>query len=422
MSSFTPESAHLQRAMLLFGQQRLDLAEPELRQALGEDPENASAHAMLALCMARRRELKGALEEARLAVGIAPDDSYTHYVLACVLDDLHEFDEAEASIRQSIALDPHDADPRALLASLHFQRHRWKDALAAAEEALEQDPEHVPANNLRAMSLVKLGRKAEAGQTIDSALARDPENAVTHANMGWTLLHQNDSRAALDSFREALRLHPGLEWARVGLVTALKARNPVYALFLRYVLWMQKLSPKVRTAIIIGLYVLYRILAEIRRNQPQYAPYILPVLILYAAFVLVSWLADPLFNLLLRLHPLGRHALTSNERRSGEALALCLILAAACVGAWYMSGDNDYFIASIAFGVLALPATSAIGASPGPHRTAMSVCAVVCAGLAFTGVVLVAMSVPVGSLLCGLAILGAVLSSWVSIPAGLSRR
>ncbi|MCC6677546.1 MAG: tetratricopeptide repeat protein [Phycisphaerales bacterium] len=422
MTSFSPDSAHLQRAMLLFGQQRLDLAEPELRRALGDDPQNSTAHAMLALCLARRKKPDEALNEARLAVGAAPDDSYPHYVLACVLDDLHEFDEAEASIRQSIALDPHDPDARALLASLHFQRHRWKDALAAAEEALEQDPEHVAANNLRAMSLIKLGRKAEAGQTIDSALARDPDNAVTHANMGWTLLHQNDSRAAIDSFREALRLHPGLEWARVGLVTALKARNPVYAVFLRYVLWMQKLSPKVRTAVIIGLYILYRILAEIRRNQPQYAPYILPLLILYAAFVLISWLADPLFNLLLRLHPLGRHALTASERRSGEALAVCLLIAAACVGAWYATRNDDYFIAAMAFGVLALPTTSALAAGPGSQRIVMATCAGLAAALAIPGVVLIAAGLKLGGVLCALAIFIAVISSWLSIPAGLARR
>jgi len=110
------------------------------------------------------------------------------------------------------------------------------------------DPEHAGCLNLRAMAEVKLGRKAQAAATIEAALARDPENAGTHANRGWTYLEESDPGRALEHFREALRLDPENEWAREGMVEALKARHGVYRLVLRCFLWMQKLGESARWA------------------------------------------------------------------------------------------------------------------------------------------------------------------------------
>ncbi|MDB5311521.1 MAG: tetratricopeptide repeat protein [Gemmataceae bacterium] len=45
---------------------------------------------------------------------------------------------------------------------------------------------------------------------------------------GWALLHARQPAEALTHFREALRLDPTNEWARDGLIEALKARYWVY--------------------------------------------------------------------------------------------------------------------------------------------------------------------------------------------------
>ena len=92
------------------------------------------------------------------------------------------------------------------------------------------------------MALVQLGRKDEAQQTLGSALANDPENALTHANQGWALLHRGDHAKALEHFREALRIDPELDWARAGIVEALKARHLIYRVMLRFFLWMGRQS------------------------------------------------------------------------------------------------------------------------------------------------------------------------------------
>src|SRR5262249_35174190 len=159
---------------------------------------------------------------------------------------------------------------------------------------------------LRAIAMVKLGRRAEAGATIDAALARNPDNALTHANQGWTLLEKGKPKQALEHFREALRLDPENEWARQGIVEALQARNVIYAVMLKYFLWMSRFSNRAQWGIILGAYFGNRLLSALAHSNPDLAPWILPLRILYVCFALMTWMASPFFNLLLRINRFGR--------------------------------------------------------------------------------------------------------------------
>ena len=183
-----------------------------------------------------------AIREAQTAVHLVPDLPNGYYVLGHVLDDVRRFREAEAAAREAIRLNPEDADYYALLASLRFQQGHWADALGYAEQGLAQEPDNLSCGNLRGMALVQLGRRDEAGMAIQGTLAKDPENAVAHANQGWAMLHRGDHAGALTHFKEALRLKPDMEWARQGILEALRARNPVYRILLNYFLWMSRLS------------------------------------------------------------------------------------------------------------------------------------------------------------------------------------
>ena len=314
-------SPHLQRALMLYEQSRHELAEEQLRQALAGEPDDPHAHALLALCLARREKFEEAADEARQAVHLAPDFDFAHYAHASVLLDRNHLDAAQRAIEEALRLAPEDADYWALLSQIRIDQRQWFPALEAAENGLRFTPDHVACTNLRAIALVKLGRKSEAGATIDAALARNPDNSVTHANQGWTLLEQNQPAKALEHFRESLRLDPTNEWARAGIVEALKARNIVYGAMLRYFLWMSKLPTKVQWAVILGGYFLNRMLGAAAGTNPDLAPWILPIRILYIAAALLTWTADPLFNLLLRVNRFGRLALSDEQRIASSWLA-----------------------------------------------------------------------------------------------------
>lgn len=365
-------SAHFQRALVLYEQSRFPLAEQELRHALAEDPNHALAHALLALCLSQSEQYADATREAEAAIHLSPDLAFAHYALASVLEDRNRLAEAEQAAREAIRLDPESVNSIARLSQIQFNLRRWSDALAMAEQGLQIDAEDVACNNLRAMALVKLGRKREAGATIDAALARDPDNAVTHANMGWTLLEKNDPAKALEHFREALRLDPTSEWARMGIIEALKARHLIYRLMLRYFLWMAKLSGKMQWGVIIGAYILFRVLRGWAKANPDVAPLVWPVLVLYVGFVFLSWTAAPLFNLLLRLNRFGRLALSDEQIRASNWIGGCLlfVIVAAIAGVTI----HDAWLTAALLGVFwILPLSATFNSTEGWPRQAMAV-------------------------------------------------
>ena len=365
-------NVNTERGWLLYQQSRPELAEAELRQGLAAEPQDSFAHALLGLCLVRREKFQEATEETRQAIHLAPDFSFAHYALAEVLFERGRFSEALGPVNEAIRLEPEDSDQHALLANIYLQESRWREALNAAEQGLQFSPDHVGCTNLRAIAMVKLGRKAEAGRTIDAALSKNPENALTHANQGWTLLEQGQPKRAAEHFREALRLDPQNEWARQGIIEALKARHLIYAVMLKYFLWMGKFSQRGQWGIVLGGYIGNRILGVIAHSNPALAPWILPLQILYVAFVIMTWLAYPFFNLLLRINRFGRLVLSRDQTMAGNWFGLCLLLSLAGLAGCAWAGlDSVWLIVALVFGLLLFPVSAVFKCATGWPRKVM---------------------------------------------------
>jgi tetratricopeptide (TPR) repeat protein len=378
-------TAHYDRALLLYQQSRYDLAEQELRQALTNEPDDALAHALLALCLCGQKDYAAATREAEEAIHLGPNVSFAHYALAYTLYHRDRLKEAEAAIEQALELAPWDADYYSLLASIRFDQRRWPAALEAAERGLELDAEHAGCTNLRAMALVKLGRRAEAGATIDDALRRDPENALTHANQGWTLLEQGQPDKALEHFREALRLDADLQWAREGIVEALKARHWLYRQMLRYFLWMGRLSRRGQWGVVLGLLIAQQVLTS-RAIPPALVP--LGTILFWGliVFMYLTWTADPLFNLLLRLNRFGRLALSREKTRASNWVGGCLFLALIALGVGILRDDWRFVLTGLALGCLVIPITGAFKCRAGLPRIIMILCTALLATFAAGGI------------------------------------
>jgi Flp pilus assembly protein TadD len=303
-------NADLERGRTLLEHGRHDLAEKHLRLAVAREPDSWYAHYLLAAtlrCMNRGAE---AVKEANEAIRLAPYVAACHYARALALDQAELLDEADGAIREALRLDPEDPDFHAILASLHNQRQRWKEGLTAATAGLKFDPEHIECLHQQSLSLRAMGFADESHRVLETSLRADPENARSQASQGWNCLHRNDHRAALDHFREALRLQPDLEYARQGLVEALKARYVLYRLLLRYFLWIGTHSRGARWALMIGAYLFFRILVTAGDKAPETRPIVLPLAALYLVFCLLTWVGVPTFNLVLRLSRDGRYALS----------------------------------------------------------------------------------------------------------------
>jgi len=362
-------SPHRARAELLFEQRRYDLAEPEFRAALAAEPNDARLHGLLALALCELNRDEEAADEARAAIGLAPDDPLGHAALGFALADLERWQAARTALGEAIRLDPRNPAYFGTLARTWLGQQRWQQALEAAESGLAIDPEHASCLHMRSLALAQLGRPAEAGATAQAALARDPESSPAHANRGFAALHAGRMPEALEAFREALRIDPGNEFARSGVVEALKARNAVYALVLRYFLWMSRLPPGVRLALIFGAPFVYRAVRGIAREDGGTAPWFYPLAVIYIGFLLLSWLAVPIFNLLLRLDPLGRHALTSEDIAEANLVGGALALALVAGIAGLVTGNSAGYIGALGGAILALPLASIFRTADGWPRT-----------------------------------------------------
>jgi tetratricopeptide (TPR) repeat protein len=366
-------NANLQRGILLFQQSRPEMAEAEFRQALASEPDDAYAHALLALCLLKGARYQDATAEAQTAVHLQPDFPFAHYALAHVFYSRNCYPEALSAAGEAIRLAPEDPDYLSLLASIHMREQRWGDALRAADQGLQFDPEHIRCTNLRATALVKLGRRAEAGRTMDAALAKNPEDAPTHANQGWTFLEKGEPKKALEHFREALRLDPENQWARQGIVEALKARNILYAVMLKYFLWMSRFSRRGQWAIVLGGYFGNRILGALEGANPALAPWVHPLRLLYVCFALMTWMATPFFNLLLRLNRFGRLVLSREQTIASNWFGLCLLgallgLAGCC---WSAIRDPSS-MGALVFGALLIPVSGVFRCPAGSPRRIMA--------------------------------------------------
>lgn len=350
--------AHLKRGQLLMQQGRFDMAVEQLHQELAEDPDGPQANALLAICHLELERYKPATEHAMEAIALAPDWDYAHYVLARVYSERNRDKEALAAINEALRLDPEDADYCALKSSLYAGRSQWKSMLRWADAGLERDPEHVGCQNLRSMALGKLGESHQRGESLEAALTAAPDDAFTHANQGWMLLEQGAVSEAMDSFSEALRLDPHNEWARDGILASMKAKNPIYRGMLAYFIWMSRFPPRVQGGIVIGGLVGYNVVLRLQEARPQLSPVLLPLILLYLAFVFLSWTAEPLFNLLLFFDRRGRRVLSRQERWAAAALGLVLLLALAALPV-VSEASFEGWVPVIAFVSLAIPVSTA---------------------------------------------------------------
>lgn len=286
---------HFQRSQLLINQGRYDLAEKELRQLLSVEPDYASAHELLAICLSEQKQYAEAFQEIGAAIALNPSHASFYDTYANLLWTRGNLEQAEEAILEALRLNPDEPNYHALLANIQRAQGRDIEALRSTERGLSLDPEHVWSMNIRLLILLNLGRISEAEAEVDATLAIAPEAAFPHAVKGWVLLHQNQILDAKHSFREALRIEPNLDWARLGLLEVLKAKNYLYRLILKFDLWRLRLNS-----------------TEDDISSVLQDPFVR--LVSWPLMLLMDF-GRSLFTLFLWFNPYGRLALTSQEVR-----------------------------------------------------------------------------------------------------------
>lgn len=322
---------------------RFDKVIERTKQVLANDPQDAQVLIYMGLAELQLDRPKAAREIFAQARQLLPDTAMVHTLYAETLIALQRLNEAQEAVNTARRLDPNDADVYAAQARIELTRQKWDEALIATERGLKIDAEHEDCGNLRSMALTKLRRTDDASNQTLEQLRRDPNNAMAHANRGWQYLHANNPKEALNHFKESLRIEPGNDWAKAGLVEALKARNPIYRILLAYFLWMSTMDTRLRWAVIICGYLVYRAADRLAVTFPEVAMFLWPFIGVYLLFVLLTWVGVPAFNLLLMISPYGRYALPWDDRLTAGVFGGLLVGVITSLGVgWYANIEPLY--------------------------------------------------------------------------------
>lgn len=349
-------SENIERAQLLLNQSRGAEAEEYARLAIQDNADDPKAYLMLGLSFLEQGKDKDALGPFQQALQLAPDWAYIHYKLAVTYFQLEDWKKSHACAEEALRLDTDFSEVYGLLAYLAIRKSKWEEALTLAERGLGIDSDDVTCTNARVQALSNLGRLDHAQESLDYALHRDPENPITHYQKGNTLLREGKFDEAAQHFCEALRLEPNLEEAKSGLVEALKGKHFVYSLFLKYIFFMTRLTPGQRWGLIIGGLVGHRVLFRTLANSGQMG-LAYGVRFLYLLIVYFTWTASSLFNLLLFVHPQGRHALSDKQKKTAAVVGLSSLGAFGFAVAFFAQHTETYLMLCILMLTITIPAS-----------------------------------------------------------------
>ena len=282
----TQASALLARAYPLILQNQLDAAEPLIRAVLDADPANADGWQGLAVIEHKRGNHEQALAAIDRAIELKPseagywnnrgvflkplgapktDERIAAYQkatalnprfkeaysnLADALTSARRFDEARAALDAALGLDPDYVGARINEINLMKALGQKKEALAKVEAILART-RHVEALNLKGALLLETGDAHAAVQVLEEACSFDSRNPSVLNNLGNAYLATSRPGKAIEAYRSAVILAPGMAEAQANLALALLTqiqhgapRGEYLALAKEHLAKAQALDPK----------------------------------------------------------------------------------------------------------------------------------------------------------------------------------
>jgi tetratricopeptide (TPR) repeat protein len=317
-------------ALSLYEERRWDEALAAFRALAEADPADARARGYLALTLLELHDEVDADRWAREAVETDPTEAAGWHALAGVALRSGHLRGAENAIRRALQIEPLSARYLGVAALVQQKRHRWTEALSMAEQGLRYDGADPLCVHVRARALIKMGRLDVGRAALRKAVDDGVDSPLVRADLGWTELDRGDREAAVDHFVTALSDEPDLEWAREGLGRSLRSPLPLYNWILGHFLRVQRYRDD-RMFGVLGEMMISRLVESLARRWER----LRGLAVLYGAlrglYTYLSWVARPMSNLLLLLHPIGRRALSSEQRAEGGLASIGVVCAALSV-------------------------------------------------------------------------------------------
>ncbi len=317
MTAIVPNPQY-QKGLILYEQNRHKEAAEVFKDLLSSNPQDVQALHLLAACQYHLpHEIDKAYQTVNQAVALEPDYAGHYELKSLILSGLGKNKEALTVIDQALSLDPNSCYAHGNRAYILIHLGRWAEAEKAARDALSLNADDTYAGNLLATALRMQNKLDENQHLISDLLAKDPEDAYSHSNAGWVYFQKGDIKKAYNHFREALRLNPHFEPARIGMLETFKVKSPVYGLYVKFSFFMSRQKKSVQWMIILGILIGFRLLKQLVKNSfSGELKVILGILIslVYLLFIFWSWFANGLGNFIVLTDRYARYALKKDEK------------------------------------------------------------------------------------------------------------
>ena len=199
---------------------------PSFQLSLQMDNKNWEAHYNLALALLTVRDPARATAELRAAIAEKPDSASSHFALGTLLYNEKKLAPAAAEFDAVLKIDPNFPGAAISRAQVLMAQGNSAAAVALLEWALAKPPpaeQLVPVTVALGLAYSQIGDAAKAAQTMQQLVATHSDSADAHLGLGTVYAETEpaDLERAIAEFRDALRLDPTKDEARLALGRAL---------------------------------------------------------------------------------------------------------------------------------------------------------------------------------------------------------
>ena len=306
----------LLRIQQLYAQNRLAEAEKELLDILEQNPDFEHGQYLLASLYLEQGKKDKCKPIVQHLCNAHPEELPYIALMAELALANENYEKAEDAARHLIKSDAEDDSRHFLLAKIYFTQRFYDKALSACNTALSLNPDNLGALNMRLSINSQMGYVDEARINVIETLQRDPENPHSIANHGLSLLNEGRVDEALEKFKDALSRNPNSPIARMGMTEGLKSKFWPYKMFYQFGLKMSRLSGKNMWMVIIGAYLLFRLIRVVSESNEALKPFLTPIIYVIVVLFLSTWFLDPLMNLYLLNNKYGKLLLDEESKKS----------------------------------------------------------------------------------------------------------
>jgi tetratricopeptide (TPR) repeat protein len=147
-------------------------------------------------------------------------DAYSFLRAGMANERTGNYPAAVRAYERGLAVEPGNVELLNALGFAQFQQGKSQEAVVALEKALAADPKHWKAHNNMGLAAIDIGELELAEAHYRESLAIKPQPAI-YNDLGFVLERQGLTEEAVDAYRKAIKLDPGLASAHYNLGSSL---------------------------------------------------------------------------------------------------------------------------------------------------------------------------------------------------------